>query len=251
MDTINYLILGLLQGIFEWIPISSEGVVALAAKYLGMAQNPVDLALFLHGGTLLAALWYYRRDWENVLRLKDRPLIRFLIITTAISLPIGFFASRAAAQAAMGAGLLLLTGAGLLFTAWFQAKKINLNLGQNKLAAIAGVLQGLAALPGFSRSGSTIFGLSLGNLPPAQVLRLSYLMSVPAVAASTAYLALFEAEQFTLAVWPALAAGFVVGILTLDLLTKFAEKINFAKFALAFSLLCFAGAAVEFGVAVF
>ena len=46
MDTINYLILGLLQGIFEWIPISSEGVVALAAKYLGMAQNPVDLALF-------------------------------------------------------------------------------------------------------------------------------------------------------------------------------------------------------------
>lgn len=245
MEIANYFILGLLQGVFEWIPISSEGVVALAAKYLGAAQNPVDLALFLHAGTLLAALIYYRRDWMRILTLKDRPLIRFLAIATAISLPLGFAVSRAAAQAVMGAGLLALTGVGLLFTAYFQAKKTNLKLGENKLAAIAGVLQGLAALPGFSRSGSTIFGLSLGNLPPGQVLRLSYLMSVPAVAASTAYLALFEAEQFTLAVWPALAASFAVGILTLDLLTKFAEKINFAKFALAFALLCFAGAALE------
>jgi len=77
MEITNYFILGLLQGVFEWIPISSEGVVALAAKYLGAAQNPVDLALFLHAGTLLAALIYYRRDWMRILTLKDRPLIRF------------------------------------------------------------------------------------------------------------------------------------------------------------------------------
>lgn len=245
MDTINYLILGLLQGVFEWVPISSEGVVAVAAKYLQASQNPVDMALFLHSGTLLAALWYYRRDWQNVLLLKDRPLIKFLAITALVSLPLGFAVSRFAARAAMGAGLLALTGIGLLFTAWFQTKKIRLNLGQNKLAAIAGILQGFAAIPGFSRSGSTIFGLSLGGLPPEKILRLSYLMSVPAVAASTAYFVLFEAEQFSLAMWPALATSFAAGILTLDLLTKFASKINFAKFALAFSLLCFAGAAVE------
>ena len=245
MEFINYLILGLLQGVFEWIPISSEGVVAVAAKYLAEQVNPVDMALFLHAGTLLAALWYYRRDWANVLLLKDKQLIKFLAITAAISLPIGFAVSRIAAQAALGAGLLFLTGTGLLFTAYFQAKKINLKLGKSKLAAIAGVLQGIAALPGFSRSGSTIFGLSLGELPPAQILRLSYLMSVPAVAASTAYFALFKMEEFSLAMWPALLMSFVAGVLTLDLLTKFASKINFAKFALAFALLCFVGAALE------
>lgn len=245
MDTINYLILGLLQGVFEWIPVSSEGVVAVMAKYLNVGRNPVDMALFLHSGTLLAALWYYRKDWTNVLLLRDKPLLKFLIIAALISLPLGFVVSRVAAQAAMGAGLLALTGAGLLFTAYFQSKKTNLKLDGNKLAVIAGVLQGFAALPGFSRSGSTIFGLSLGQLPPERILRLSYLMSVPAVAASTAYFALFEAEQFSLAMWPAVAASFIAGILTLDLLTKFASKINFAKFALAFALLCFAGAVLE------
>jgi len=242
----NYLILGFLQGVLEWIPISSEGMVALAARYLGASQNPVELALFLHAGTLLAALIYYRRDWVQVLMLKDLPLIKFLAITAAVSLPLGFVVSQMAARMAMGAGLLALTGVGLLFTARFQEKKINLNIGQNKLTMLAGLMQGFAAIPGFSRSGSTIFALSLGDLPPAKILRLSYLMSVPAVAASTAYLAVFKAEDFSLALWPALAASFAVGWLTLDFLTKFAAKINFAKFALFFALLCFAGAALEF-----
>jgi len=244
-ETINYLILGLMQGVLEWVPISSEGMVALAARYLGTAQNPVELALFLHTGTLLAALIYYRRDWARVLMLKDRRLIKFLAITAAVSLPLGFVIVQMASQAAMGAGLLALTGFGLLFTARFQEKKARLKISENKITILAGLMQGLAAIPGFSRSGSTIFALSLKDLPPAKILRLSYLMSVPALAASTAYLAVFKAEDFSLALWPALAASFVVGWLTLDFLTKFAAKINFAKFALFFALLCFAGAALE------
>lgn len=242
----SYLILGLLQGILEWVPISSEGMVALAARYLGTAQNPVALALFLHAGTLLAALIYYRREWARVLMLKDWPLIKFLAITTVISLPLGFIMIQIAIKAAMGAGLLALTGFGLLFTARFQEKKMKLKINENKIAILSGLAQGFAAIPGFSRSGSTIFALSLGELPPAKILRLSYLMSVPAVAVSTAYLAVFKAEDFSLALWPALAASFVMGWLTLDFLTKFAAKINFAKFVLFFAFLCFAGAALEF-----
>ena len=245
MEFISYLILGALQGVFEWVPISSEGVVAIAAQYLKAGVNPVDFALFLHIGTLLAALCYYWRDWIKVLTFKDLELVKFLIITTAISLPIGFVVHGLTAGNAVGAGLLLLTGVCLLFTAYFQAKKINLHLSRNKLAAVSGVLQGLAALPGFSRSGSTIFGLSLGDLPPAQILRLSYLMSVPAVAASTGYFLVFKSEGISLDIWPAIAASFVIGLLLLEVLTKVSEKVNFAKFALAFAALCFIGAALE------
>jgi len=124
MDVVNYLILGALQGIFEWIPISSEGVVAITAQYLKIGVNPVDFALFLHFGTLLAALCYYWRDWIKVLTFKDWPLIKFLVIATAISLPAGFIIHGLTAGNAVGAGLLLLTGICLLFTAYFQAKKL-------------------------------------------------------------------------------------------------------------------------------
>lgn len=245
IDLFVYLILGSLQGVFEWIPISSEGVVAVAAQYLNVKANPVELALFLHLGTLLAALCFYWRDWLKVFLFKDWKLIKFLAITTAVSLPMGFVIARAVTQSALGTGLLFITGACLLFTAYFQAKKINLRWGMGKLALIGGILQGIAALPGFSRSGSTIFGLSLGDLPPGQILRLSYLMSVPAVVASTAYFLVFKPGTFTFDVWPAIAASFIIGLLSLDFLTKISAKINFTKFALVFALLCFVGVFLE------
>ena len=246
LNFIVYLILGSLQGIFEWIPISSEGIVALAAQYFKIGINPVNFALFLHVGTLLAALCYYWRDWLRVFSFKDWPLIRFLTITTLISLPIGFVVHQVIDQAALGTGLLVLTGIGLLFTAYFQAKKYNLNLNITKLAVISGVLQGVAAIPGFSRSGSTIFGLSLGNLKPKEIIRFSYLMSVPAVMASTGYFLVFKASDFSFEIWPAVAASFIIGLLFLEILTKISEKISFAKLALSFAGLCFIGAFLEF-----
>jgi undecaprenyl-diphosphatase len=242
---IIYVLLGALQGVFEWIPISSEGVVALAAQYFRVGINPVDFALFLHIGTLAAALAFYWRDWTNVLSLKDLRLVKFLTITTIISLPVGFLIYKTITLVTLGVGLLLLTGVGLLFTAYFTSKKISLNLNQTSLAVLSAVLQGIAVIPGFSRSGSTIFGLSLGSLKPQEILRLSYLMSVPAVAASTGYLILFKAHGLTFSIWPAIVSSFIVGLLSLQALTKFAQKINFSKFALAFALLCFLGVLLE------
>ncbi len=245
VNALIYALLGVLQGIFEWIPVSSEGVVALAAKFLKTGFNPVDLALFLHIGTLASALVYYRKDWAGVFTFKDRKLIIFLMITTVVSLPLGFVFYKLIEQAAVGTGLLALTGFGLLFTAYFQKKKILLDIREEKLAAIAGVLQGLAVIPGFSRSGSTIFGLSLAKSDPKEILRLSYLMSVPAVTASTLYFLVFKGGDFSIQLWPGVLASFLSGLLFLDVLTKMAGRINFAKFALVFAAFCFAGVALE------
>jgi undecaprenyl-diphosphatase len=239
----DYIFLGILQGVFEWIPVSSEGVVVLASHFLIKEINPIDIALFLHLGTLLAVLIYFRKDWLEVLSFKNLPLLRFLIIATLISLVIGYPFYKIISRMTTGAILLFIVGLGLLLTAQAHKFKKSFSLGSsknlNKLAVLTGFLQGLAVIPGLSRSGATIFGLSLGKLSPRQILKISYMMSAPIVLASSIYL--FWKNPLLVAGWPSLISSFLVGLASLSLLMKLAERINFYRFALIFALLCFAG----------
>jgi undecaprenyl-diphosphatase len=241
----DYIFLGMVQGVFEWIPISSEGVVVLLSRFMSEGVNPVDLSLFLHLGTLLAVLIYFRKDWINILTFKDLKTLKFLFIATLVSLAVGYPFYKMIRTVALGNSLLFLMGFGLLITAYFNKKKKSFNLKFNNLAIISGFLQGLAVMPGLSRSGSTIFGLSFGDMTPSEILRISYLMSAPAVAASSLYL-IINSSIPVFEAWPALVSSFIAGILTLEIILKLTQKINFYKFALAFSMLCFAGAIISF-----
>ena len=241
----HYIFLGIIQGVFEWIPISSEGVVALASHILMKGLSPIDLALFLHLGTLLAVLIYFRNDWKNVLTLKNPNLLRFLVIATIISLIVGYPFYLLVKEIVIGNSLLLVMGFGLLFTAYFQRKKMSLSISSDKLAIITGFLQGLAVIPGLSRSGATIFGLSLGKISPTEILKISYMMSAPVVLSSTIYL-FFKNPTLVLEGWPALISSFLVGILSLAFLIRISQRINFFKFVIIFASLCFLGAAIGF-----
>lgn len=236
---IEYLFLGIIQGIFEWLPISSEGVLSLISNFL-ISANPVNTALFLHLGTLLAVLIYFRKDWLNIFLLKDIKTLKFLIITTIVSLIVAYPLYNLIQGAIVGNSILFLVGFGLLGTAFMSKKKKKIKIKENRLAIVSGILQGLSVIPGLSRSGSTIFGLSLGKENPSEILKLSYMMSVPVVLASSFYLYLNDPQILNNS-WPALISAFVVGLLTLHILIKFSSKINFFKFAIFFSILCFLG----------
>jgi len=239
------IILGMVQGIFEWIPISSEGMTALVAKFLTNEFNPIEIALLLHLGTLLAAIIYFRKDWKEIILLKNRKLLRFLVTATMISLVIGFPIYKFVKHMALGSGLLLIMGCGLLVTAYFHKSKKQLKVSPGRLTWLVGVLQGLSVIPGLSRSGATIFGLSLSELTPTEILKMSYMLSVPVGLAANFYLFL-ENPGLISQGWVGLIASFVVGILSLHLLIRVSEKINFFKFALVFSGLCFLGVIVGF-----
>jgi len=241
---LNQIILGIIQGIFEWIPISSEGITSLTAKFLIQDLSPIDIALFLHLGTLLAVLFYFKKDFTQLVKLKDKQLLKFLVIATIISLAIGFPIYLFIKNLTLGNSLLILTGTGLIITAFFHKAKKSFNLNSTSLAITSGFLQGLSVIPGLSRSGSTIFGLSLGRLNPEQILKISYIMSVPVVLASTIYLLL--KTPTLIHYWPALIASFLVGFLTLKFLMNFSRKINFFKFTLIFGILCYLGAIITF-----
>lgn len=241
----EYIILGILQGVFEWLPISSEGVVVLVGQFFSADFNLVDIALFLHLGTFFAVLIYFRKDWIEILTFKNKKMLKFLTITTVVALAVSYPIYGAIRNIAVGSSLLILVGFGLLFTAYFSKRKKKLNISENNLAVISGVLQGLAVIPGLSRSGATIFGLSLKKDDSLDILKTSYLMSGPVVLASSFYLLLND-SSLVISMWPALIASFVAGLLTLSALLKFAKKIDFFKFLLLFSGLCFVGAIIAF-----
>lgn len=237
-------LLGALQGIFEWLPISSEGIVALTGSLLGMKIKVINLALFLHMGTLFAVVVYFWRDWLEVLTLKDRKMLRFLVLATLVSLVVGFPLYNLVSRVILGAGLLLVMGIGLLLTSYLQRKDMGIKIGGDKVALVTGFLQGLSVIPGLSRSGSTIFGLSLGKEGPEGVLKKSYMMSVPVVLASSIYLVV--KEPFLISGWPALVVSFVVGLISLKILMGISKKIKFQNFTLVFGLICLIGGIIGF-----
>ncbi len=241
---LEYIFLGILQGIFEWIPVSSEGVVALGSHFLLEGVNPVDVALSLHLGTLFAVMIYFWRDWREVKMLRNTRFLKFLTIATVFSLVVGFPLYNLVTGMVLGGFLLVIMGCGLLATSYFHKTKKTLGLGLNRLGVVAGILQGLAVIPGLSRSGSTIFGLSMGKLKPSYILKYSYMMSAPVVAVSSVYL-LIKNPNIVM-VWPALVSSFIVGVLSLHLLMKVSSRISFFKFTLVFGLLCFVGALLVF-----
>lgn len=243
----EYFLLGIFQGIFEWLPISSQGIVILVSQFLAIEINFFDLALFAHLGTFFCVVIYFFKDWRKILLLQDVKLLRFLIISTFVSLAVGFPLFKLLRDVAFGPLFLLLMGLALISTAFFQRKtknELNQNsfslIGTNKLAIGIGFLQGLAVIPGLSRSGATIFGLSLAKLKPSEILKISYLMSGPVVLASSIYLYLSNPDIISKA-WPTLISSFVVGFISLHFLMKISQRINFFYFALSFGLLCLLG----------
>ena len=240
---LDYIILGTIQGIFEWLPISSQGITAVATSILIKKVNPIDVALFLHVGTFFSVLIYFRKEWIRVFTLKDVVFFRFLFIATLLSGIVGFLLYSLIENISIGSSLLFITGVGLLITAFFHKLKKHKKIKRDKLAVISGLLQGLSVIPGLSRSGSTIFGLSLGMTETKEILKISYMMSAP-VTIGMALFMFIKAPVLVRESWPALVSSFFVGLLSLDILLKLARRIDFFKFAIIFAIFCFIGAGI-------
>jgi len=240
----EYVLLGALQGIFEWIPISSQGLITIFSSFIVTDINSIDFSLFLHLGTMFAVLIFFRKDWINLILLRDKELLRFFIIASIVSLSLGFVVYKTIGDIAIGSGLLFLIGFGLLLTSWFQKKDIRLNMNKDFNSVIVGLLQGISVIPGVSRSGSTIFGLSLKENDPSEILKKSYIISLPAVAASTGYI-FINSPSISSFPWIALLSSFVFGIISLKVLLDFSKKVNFSKITMTFGILCLIGGIIE------
>ncbi len=196
------LLVGILQGLIEWLPVSSKTMNLLVLAGAGMPiSQAYAIGLIANFGSFFAALYYFRREALAVLRGllhpfgsgQDAQLFRFVFLATLatgiVGIPI-YEAAKHLLSVTGGSLAMLAVGLLLLLTAWLSARKERLvragGAGRQGIpaswpSALVGGLQGLAALPGMSRSGVTVTPLLAMGYSAAEALRLSFTLDVVAL----------------------------------------------------------------------
>lgn len=186
---IETIILGFIQGITEWIPVSSTGHLRIAEKLLGL-ELPLFFDLLLHIGTLIVTIFYFRLDIKNMLyslahgefKTKNGRFIPLIIIGSIPTILIGFlfnsffiiyFNNFTALSLAY-----ILCGSILYLSKIGKEKKDNISYFE---AIQIGIIQGIAVIPGLSRSGLTIGAALLLGIKKELAFKFSFLLSIPAI----------------------------------------------------------------------
>lgn len=258
-DIVQGLILGVVQGITEWLPVSSEGVITLILVHFfdEPTGEAIAKSVWLHVGTLLAAMIYFRSDVSELVRRLPRyvrergarsssepdSLITFLTIATVLTGAVGaplmlFELSQESISGSVGMAVI---GAFLMITGVVQkyarrASGTRVSVGKRD-AVLLGVVQGFAAVPGLSRSGLTVSAFLLRGYEVRQAIRVSFLMSIPAVLAAEVGLGLIGELSFDAVAISGVVTSFLFGLLTIGVLVRVVTRISFWKFCLVLGAL--------------
>lgn len=260
------VVLGVVQGLAEWLPVSSEGLLVLVqSRFFGQENlsKAVSMALWLHLGSALAAAVFYKKIVLTLLirlrglrgRFWKDPELRFYGIGTGVSMILGILIYLFLYYLGEidGRWITGFVGGLLLFTAMllWQGSRVKTKYVarsrvefQKKDAWWAGLAQGLAVLPGVSRSGGTTSVLLLLGHNKDKVFERSFLLGIPMVLLANIGLALLNKVSVGFDEIVALLVAFVVSLLTIAALTKIAQKINFTVLVLVFGLVTLLAAAI-------
>lgn len=270
---IEYIIIAILQGLFEWLPISSSGqVMIVSINFFGISPSEAySLAIWLHLGTSLAVLIKFRGDFVSIFKslfsnkydVEDSYKVRrnWLIVATLGTVITGiplYFLFKSLLEnyyiAAQGdlitliiCGLLIFTGIVLLIrkniSGTKQIEEMKSSFFQ-KDSFFVGLAQGISVLPGISRSGITVSTILLENYGQEDALKLSFLISVPAVFGSIGADIIFgEGSIFAslnlLVIIIVTLISFVIGYLTMEILLKIANRLSFGYFCISYGIISF------------
>ncbi|OGC47321.1 undecaprenyl-diphosphatase UppP [candidate division WWE3 bacterium RIFCSPHIGHO2_01_FULL_42_13] len=229
MNIWHALILGIVQGLTEFLPISSSGHLIIFPSVFGWGIQPLAFDTTLHLGTALALVVYFWKDLLNIL-MKDRKL-GFLILAGSVpAAVVGLLLENTVETVFRDVSyviLFLLAGSLLMFIAeklgrWRQNKEVTM-----KSSILIGVFQSLALLPGISRSGSTISGGMLFGLNREKAARFSFLLSMPIVVAAGFFKVVDSVSVLNAVPLAFLIAGFlssfVVGMLAIRFMLNFLQ----------------------------
>jgi undecaprenyl-diphosphatase len=220
MSIFEAVFLGIVQGLTEFLPVSSSGHLVLFQKMLGIAVPALFFDTLLHCGTLLAVLVALREDVWNLIRRPFQLISALLIMATAVTVAIALlFKDRIEEAFASGRwlGPAFLVTALALFVSEYLSRRPGSPRNDAEMdwidAVLIGALQGIALIPGVSRSGFTLSGALSRKLERDLAARFSFLLSIPAILGALALQLkdLFEISHFE-KVNPAVTEGLMAGI---------------------------------------
>ncbi len=212
------VVLGLIQGLTEFLPVSSSGHLVLGQHLLGLSSPGIGLEVLLHLGTALAILVFFRRDIPLYFKFKGNPRENLLFLVVLGSVPAGIvgllFADRIEnlfESVKFVSAFLMVNGLFLIFTGLergLKGEKISLPSPLKSL--LIGIAQAFAILPGISRSGSTIGVGILLRLTPEASFRFSFLLALPAIVGAS----FLEFKRGEMVLRPVDLVAFLVSFLT-------------------------------------
>lgn len=249
MEIIKSIILGIVQGVGEFLPISSSAHLVLVPYLFGWKESSLAFDVALHFGTLMAVLVVFFKSWwdlfigtvNKITKKKDsreNKMFWYLVIATIPGAIIGFLLDNvvenvfrkqiwliALALAVMGTFIYL----GDKWASKHYKKETDFENINLKQAFLIGLSQSLAIIPGFSRSGTTILTGRLLGVSKEGVTKFTFLLSVPIILGAT----IFKLGDlvFTTEVIIGILTSFVVGILSIKFLLSYIKKHDFSIFA--------------------
>jgi undecaprenyl-diphosphatase len=245
MDMLEAIFLGLLQGLTEFLPVSSSGHLVIAQHFLGIRQPGVTFEVMVHFGTLLSIICVFRQDIYNLSRsfwdgAEQKKFLALLVIGTIptgfMGFVLGSFFEKTFERPFIAGFMLLLTGLIVIIIHSVKIKTKDIRSMTIWDAVIIGIFQGIAIIPGITRSGSTILGALWRGLNMETAVRYSFLMALPAILGATFYelYKLFGLEgateffpstvSFTLL---AMLAAFLSGIFAITIFINLLKKGKF------------------------
>ena len=243
MTIIQSIILGIVEGVTEFLPVSSTGHMILASRLMGIANSPFleSFEIIIQFGSILAVVVLY---WKKLFASRETlKKVALAFIPTAI---IGFLLYKILktyflGNVALVLWSLFLGGVILIAFEWWHKKYGRVGVAEvsqitYKKSFWTGVWQSLAIIPGVSRSGATIVGGMAMGISREAIVEFSFLLAIPTMAAATGYDFLKSAHSFTGSQMVLLAVGFVtafvVALLAIKWFISFVQNHSFTSFGI-------------------
>lgn len=241
MDFVQILILSIIQGITEFLPISSQSHLILTSKLLGMSDQGLSFDIALHAGSLIAILIYYRKEVTKIMSISDEGIQYLkLIIIGSIPLPIiGLLFVDIVSENLRTINTIAFMTIVFALLLYFAERRNHEN--ENSFATLSfftiifiGFMQTLAIMPGVSRSGIVITAALLLNYSREDSIKIAFLLSIPAIFMATVYqsMQLYEVGNIEILNEHLLGMilSFIFSYITIHLFISTINKISFTPY---------------------